>query len=646
MAGGSREAAASRRRSLVALDRPEITNARYTWGMPGETNGEHQPLEPELRLLYQAISASSNGITISDPGQPDNPLIYVNRSFELMTGYSAEEVLGSNCRFLQGPEGDQPALDEVRAALREGRDCSVLLRNYRKDGTPFWNEFRLSPVHDERGRLVNFVGVQNDVTERKHAEEELRRARDELEDRVRQRTARLAEANAQLQRQIAERRELEEQLTHQAFHDPLTGLPNRTLFFDRLDLALERAKRLEGEVAVLFVDLDDFQVVNDSLGHEVGDQVLLAVVGRLENCMLAGETLARFGGDEFVVMLEDVSDPADAARVAERIGEALREPFFLGRRERFVTASVGVGFGGRGGERPGDLLRNADLAMYQAKAGGRNRHAVFEPGMGERVLQRLELEGELRRALEREEFTLHYQPKVSLESGEIVAMEALVRWEHPARGLVPPAQFVPVAEEIDLIAPIGRWVLTEACRQARRWHERFPRIPPPKVCVNLSAKQFQHPALLEEVEAALRESDLDPAVLDLEITESVVMEDAPATLATLRDLKGLGVNLAIDDFGTGYSSLSYLRRFPVDFLKVDRSLIQGISEGWKDGAMLSALVDLAHSVDTRIIAEGVETEEQLSRLRGIGYDFGQGYYFAKPLPAQAAGALLAEHPRW
>ena len=614
--------------------------------MPGEANGEHPPLEPELQLLYQAIAASSNGITISDAGQPDNPLIYVNRSFELMTGYSAEEVLGSNCRFLQGHDGDQPALDEVRAALREERDCFVLLRNYRKDGTPFWNEFRLSPVHDERGRLVNFVGVQNDVTERKHAEEDLRRAHDELEDRVRQRTARLAETNAQLQREIAERRELEEQLTHQAFHDPLTGLPNRALFFDRLELALERARRRDVEVAVLFMDLDDFKVINDSLGHEVGDQVLLAVVERLENCMLAEETLARFGGDEFTVLLEDVSGPSDAARVAERIGGALRAPFVLRGRERFITTSVGISFGGRGGERPGDLLRNADLAMYQAKARGRNRHAVFEPVMGERALQRLELEGALRRALERKEFRLHYQPKVSLESGEIVAMEALIRWEHPAQGLVFPAQFVPVAEEIDLIAPIGRWVLEEACRQARRWHSRFPGMPPLKVCVNLSAKQFQHCALLEDIGAALRETGLDPSALDLEITESVVMEDVPATIATLRDLKGLGVNLAIDDFGMGYSSLSYLKRFPVDFLKVDRSLIQGIGEGPKDEAILSALVTLAHSMGTRTIAEGVETKEQLARLREAGYDFGQGYYFARPLPSQAAGALLAEHPRW
>ena len=614
--------------------------------MSKETNGEHRPVEPELGLLYRAIAASSNGITISDPNQPDNPLIYVNRSFELMTGYSAEEVLGRNCRFLQASEGDQPILDEVRAAVREGRDCQVLLRNYRKDGTLFWNELRLSPVHDRRGHCINFVGIQNDVTERKRAEEELQRAHDELEDRVRQRTARLAEANAQLQGEIAERRELEAQLMHQAFHDPLTGLPNRTLFFDRLDLALERAGGRAGEVAVLFMDLDDFKVINDSLGHEVGDQVLLAVAERLENTMLAEETVARFGGDEFTVLLEDVSSLAHATGVAERVQEALRAPFFLRGRGKVVTTSVGIAIGGQGEQRPGDLLRNADLAMYQAKAKGRNRHAVFEPGMNERALERLKLESDLRRALERGEFRLHYQPKVSMDSGEIVAMEALVRWEHPALGLMSPSQFVPVAEEIDLIVPIGRWVLKEACRQARRWQDRFWERPPLKVCVNLSAKQFQHHTLVEEVEAVMGETGLDPASLDLEVTESVVMEDAPSTLAMLQELKGLGVNLAIDDFGTGYSSLSYLRRFPIDFLKLDRSITQGIDQDPKNEAILSAVVTLAHVLDERVIAEGVETEGQLACLREIGCDFAQGYYFAKPLNSEAASALVAEQPRW
>ena len=614
--------------------------------MPEGANRERWRAERELDLRDRAIAASSNGVVISDPNQPDNPLIYVNRSFELMTGYPAEEVIGHNCRFLQGSDVGQPALGEVRAAIREERDCEVLLRNYRRDGTLFYNELRLSPVHDERGRLVNFVGIQNDVTERVRAREELQRAHDELEERVRSRTARLAEANVRLQREIAERRELESYLTHQAFHDPLTGLPNRTLFLDRLERALGRAGGDEGGVAVLFMDLDNFKVVNDSLGHEVGDQMLLAVAERLENSMLAGETLARFGGDEFTVLLEDVASRSDAARVAERIREALRSPFVLRGRERFITTSVGIAFGGRGAEHPGAVLRNADLAMYRAKAKGKNRYAVFEPGMGSRAVERLELEGDLHRALEKGEFRLHYEPKVSLGSGQIVALEALIRWEHPERGLLPAGRFVPVAEEIDLIVPIGRWVLMEACRQACRWHDRFRDRAPLKVCVNLSAKQFQHYALVGEVEATLRETGLDPGSLDLEVTESAVMEDADATLATLRGLKGLGVNLAMGDFGTGYSSLSYLKRFPVDFLKVDRSIIEGIGQDPKDEAILSAVVILAHALDEQVVAEGVETEGQLARVREIGCDFAQGYHFARPLTSEAAGALLAENPRW
>ena len=351
--------------------------------MSSEEYGERRRTEQELRLLYRAVAASSNGITISDSNLPDNPLTYVNRSFELMTGYSSEEVLGRNCRFLQGTDRNQSALLEIRTALREGRDCEVLLRNYRKDGTLFWNELRLSPVHDERGRLVNFVGVQNDVTERKRAEEEIRRVHAELDERVRQRTARLAEANARLKQEIAERRELEEQLTHQAFHDPLTGLPNRSLFLDRVELSSTGSLERGGKVAVLLVDLDKFRTVNDSLGYQVGDRVLLAVAERLENAVGFRGTVAHFGGDQFAVLLEDVASADDAIRVARGVEEALRSPFDLEGLERVVTASIGIGLSTSGWESPEEIMRRADAAMYRAKEAGKARYTVFDPSTNE-----------------------------------------------------------------------------------------------------------------------------------------------------------------------------------------------------------------------------------------------------------------------
>jgi diguanylate cyclase (GGDEF)-like protein/PAS domain S-box-containing protein len=359
------------------------TRLRYTAEVSDGGDNQRQRTERELRLLYRAVAASSNGITISDSTAPDEPLIYVNRSFELMTGYSSDEVLGRNCRFLQGDDGDQPALLEVRAALREGRDCEVLLRNYRKDGTPFWNELRLSPVHEERGRLVNFVGVQNDVTQRKRAEEELRRAHDELDERVRQRTARLAESNARLKREIAERRELEEQLIHQAFHDPLSGLPNRSLFLDRLELSLTGALKRGAKVAVLLANVDGFRTVNESLGYEAGDRLLLAVAERLVNTVGPRGTVAHFGGDQFAVLLEDVASGGDAVQVARRIEEGLRRPLDLGGLEWTVTTSIGIGLSTPRWEPPGEIVRRADAAMYRAKEAGKGRHAIFDPGADE-----------------------------------------------------------------------------------------------------------------------------------------------------------------------------------------------------------------------------------------------------------------------
>jgi diguanylate cyclase (GGDEF)-like protein/PAS domain S-box-containing protein len=361
----------------------EPDSTRYTASVSKELGDEQRQTELEPRLLHRAIAASSNGITVSDYKLPGAPLIYVNRSFELMTGYSAGEVIGRNCRFLQGTDRNQPALLEVRAALREGRDCEVLLRNYRKDGALFWNELRLSPVHDDRGRLVNFVGVQNDVTDRKRAEEGLRRAHAELDERVRNRTARLAEANALLRREVAERRELEEQLTHQAFHDPLTGLPNRPLFLDRLELSLSASLGRGTRVAALLLDLDDFRAINESLGYEVGDSLLLAVAERLENTGGSRWTTAHFGRDQFAVLLENVARPGEAVRVAERIEKDLRRPFDLLGLEWVVTASIGIGLSASYWEPPETVLRRADVAMYRAKEAGKARHSVSDPGANE-----------------------------------------------------------------------------------------------------------------------------------------------------------------------------------------------------------------------------------------------------------------------
>jgi diguanylate cyclase (GGDEF)-like protein len=433
-----------------------------------------------------------------------------------------------------------------------------------------------------------------------------------------------------------------EDAMHQAFHDSLTGLPNRALFMDRLDHALLHARRHGETIAVLFLDLDRFKVVNDSLGHLVGDHLLSAVATRIQACVRDEDTVARLGGDEFTVLLENVAEGDEAVRVAGRIASALGDAFRLGGLEVFVTASVGIALNTPNHDDGTALLRDADVAMYRAKPGGRSRYEIFDPSMNVAALERLALESDLHHAVGPggcAEFQVHYQPLVELASGRVAGLEALVRWRHPRRGLLAPGAFVALAEETGLIVPLGRWVLREACRQARAWqgvaggHRLL-------MNVNLSARQLQDPDLATEVARTLAETGLAPNCLELEITESVLMSDAESSGRALAALQGLGVRLAIDDFGTGYSSLAYLKHLPVDTLKIDRSFVAGVARDPADAAIVGAVVTLARALGLAVTAEGVETAAELAHLQGLGCDRGQGYYFARPLPPEAATALI------
>jgi diguanylate cyclase (GGDEF)-like protein/PAS domain S-box-containing protein len=446
---------------------------------------------------------------------------------------------------------------------------------------------------------------------------------------------------------VTGRRSMEEQLRHDTLHDALTGLPNRLLFMERLSHCVARAKRRDSYLfAVLFLDLDRFKVINDSLGHQVGDELLVLVAQRLQRCLRGEDTVARFGGDEFAILLEDISGISDATRVAERIQAELAASVNLTGFDVFTSASIGIALSSSAYSRPEYLLRNADMAMYRAKGLGQARFEVFDRTMHAQALARLQLETDLRRALERQEFVLHYQPIVSLADGEICGVEALIRWKHPERGLLPPDEFIPAAEETGLILPIGRWVLGEACRRLRRWRVRFGEGRLRSLGVNLSAKQFSQIDLMEQVWDALRDSGLPPEVLRLEITESAVMENADAAVVLLGRLKGLGVQISLDDFGTGYSSLSYLHRFPLDALKIDRSFVGEIDLDERTTRLVETVLTLARGLGVPAVAEGIETERQLAHLRSLDCELGQGYYFSPPVPPEELEALLDSDPSW
>ena len=430
------------------------------------------------------------------------------------------------------------------------------------------------------------------------------------------------------------------EMEHLAYHDALTGLPNRPLFMDRLILALAQSSRTNQKLAVFFLDLDRFKDINDSLGHSTGDGLLKAVAERIRRCIREGDTVARFGGDEFTLLIPRIDHVEDAAKIAQKILETLKIPFSILDHELFVTTSIGISVYPGDGSDPETLVRNADTAMYRAKDQGRDNYQLYAPAMNARALERLALENMLRKALSHRELVLHYQPVADMRTKGVVGVEALIRWRHPEMGLVSPAHFIPVAETSGLIIPIGDWVLRTACRQTKLWQKRID--PDLTVAVNLSARQFQQPNLTEEIAEVLEETGLDAKYLELEITESNAMQNAENTIYTLRELKALGVRIAMDDFGTGYSSLSYLKRFPIDTLKLDQSFVREITTDASDAAIATAVIAMAHSLDLRVIGEGVETEEQFAFLQRQKCDYIQGYLFSPPQPAEALEAYLLE----
>jgi diguanylate cyclase (GGDEF)-like protein/PAS domain S-box-containing protein len=574
---------------------------------------ERRKAREQLMLLETSISRLNDIVLIAEAvpsGRPGLRIIFVNNAFEQHTGYSPGEALGHSPRLLCGPLTQRSELERLRNAFQKGEPVQAELITYKKNGRHFWMEVDIVPVADDAGVFVtHWVAVGRDITRRKVAESEIK---------------------------------------HLAFYDPLTQLPNRQLLMERLDKALLHNRRHPREGALMFIDLDNFKTLNDTMGHQKGDLLLQQVARRLAACVRQTDTVARLGGDEFVVMLEDLGqDPREATVRAETVSgqilAALCEPYSLAGYQHYSTCSIGVTAFNQTLNNIGDLLKQADLAMYQAKMAGRNTVCFFNPAMQAAVTASAALQSDLRQGLREKQFLLYYQPQVGRD-GRMTGVEALLRWQHGERGLVQPAEFIPAAEDAGLILPLGQWALETACRQLAAWAQR-PETAALSIAVNVSVRQFRHPEFVDLVMAALKETQVSPHKLKLELTESLLAEDMEITITKMARLKKMGVTLSLDDFGMGYSSLSCLKRLPLDQLKIDKSFVEDILRDPNDAAIARTIIGLAQSLGLGVVAEGVETEAQRDFLSRHGCDCYQGYLFCKPLPIDALEAFIAAlHP--
>lgn len=568
---------------------------------------ERKLAEEELKESEERYELAARG---ANDGLWDWDLIaskvYYSQRWKSMLGYGDTDIGNTPEEWINLVFAEDRKQLEANIASHIGGYSPHLEHEFRilhKDGSYRWVLIRGLAVRDGTGKAYRMVGSQTDITERKVAEE---------------------------------------QLLHDAFHDALTGLPNRALFLDRLEHAIKSIKRHRKILcAVLFLDMDRFKVTNDSLGHMIGDQLLIAVSKRLVQCLRPDDTVARFGGDEFAILLADVKDIDEVCQIAERVQKGLAVPFQLNGNEIFTTASIGIALSSEGYERPEHFLRDADIAMYQAKAHGKACYKIFDTKMYASVTERLQLETDLRSAVEHSGFLVHYQPIMNLKTDSVVGFEALIRWKHPRRGLIYPLEFIPLAEETGLIYQIGQWVLRESCRQIKTWQKHYPMSPPLKVSVNISSKQLSQPDLAALVGEILRETELDATCLALELTESMIMETPESAAELMRQLRDMGVNIHIDDFGTGYSSLSYLHRFPVNALKIDRSFVSRMFDSGDNFEIVRTITSLAQNLDMDVIAEGLELAEQLSHLKEMRCQYAQGFLYSRPMEVRAAETWLS-----